>query len=279
MLSLDPADQEALAALDSLYRRTERWEDLIGVYRKRIELAEDIGDREALYAHMAQVYEERLGRPADAIAAYQEVLALDETSRVALVALDALFSRQEMWVELADNLEAQLRLAESDEEELGLMLRLAALRESQMQHVDQAIDIYRQVLERDMGNQPALEALERLGSMPDYELTIAEILEPLYRQTGDFAKLIGVHEVQVRRSDDPLRKVELLHEIATLHEDAGGDLNAAFDTPRACACTGSRSRSHSGGPRPSRPGHVARFTDLAGVYESLAQGQEDAYLA
>ena len=278
VLSLDPGDREALAALDSLYRRTERWEDLIGVYRKRIELAEDLGDREKLYAQTAQVYEERLARPGDAIAAYQEVLALDETSMVALVALDALFSRQEMWFELADNLEAQLRLAESDQQELQLMLRLAALRESQMQQVEQAIDIYRQVIDRDMGNDQALKALERLGSMPEHELTIAEILEPLYRQTGDFTKLIGVHEVQVRRSDDPMRRVELLHEISTLHEDAGGDLNAAFDTlARALAQDPAHETTQEGLERLARA--TTRFTDLAGVYVSLAEGQEDAFLA
>jgi tetratricopeptide (TPR) repeat protein len=278
VLSLDPADQEALAALDALYRRTERWEDLIGVFRKRIELMEDLVDRERLYAQMAQVYETRLGRPEDAIAAYQEVLALDETSQVALVALDALFTRQQMWLELADNLEAQLRLAESDEDERTLMLRLGALRESKMSQVEQAVDIYRQVLDRDMGNEQALHALERLGSMPDYELTIAEILEPLYRQVGDFAKLIGVHEVQVRRTDDPVRRVELLHQIASLYEDAAGDLHAAFDTlARALAEDPAHESTQAALERLARA--TSRFADLARVYETLAGGQEDAFLA
>ena len=31
----------AIAALEQIYSRTERWEDLIGVYRKRIELTMD----------------------------------------------------------------------------------------------------------------------------------------------------------------------------------------------------------------------------------------------
>ena len=57
-------------------------------------------------------------------------------------------------------------------------------------------------------------ALERLGTMPEHELAIADLLEPLYRQAGDFQKLIGAHEVQVRRSDDVTRKVELLHQVA-----------------------------------------------------------------
>ena len=57
VLAIDPADQEALAAMDALYTRTERWSDLIGVYRRRIELASDGPESEKLYAQMAEVYE------------------------------------------------------------------------------------------------------------------------------------------------------------------------------------------------------------------------------
>jgi len=277
VLAIDPADGEALAALDALYRRTGRWTDLIGVYRRRIELEEDLRGREELYAQMAQVYEERLGEPEEAIAAYREVLEIDETSQVALVALDALFTRQKMWTELAENLEAQLRLAESDDAQITLMLRLAGLRESEMNQIDQAIEIYRQVLDREPSNDAALQALERLGKLPDFELVIAEILEPLYRQSGDFRKLIGVHEVQVRRSDDPLRRVELLHAIAQLHEDAAGDLDAAFDTlARALAEDPAHEQTQTGLDRLARA--TSRFADLAKVFENLAGRQDDPML-
>ena len=56
----------------------------------------------------------------------------------------------------------------------------------------------------------ALSALERLGADPENELMISEILEPLYRDQGDYAKLIAVYEVQERREADPIRKVALL---------------------------------------------------------------------
>lgn len=278
VLSIDPGDDEALAAMDALYRRTERWTDLIGVYRRRIALATEPTDREALYAQMAEVYESRLGRPDEAIAAYREVLSLDDTSKVALTALDGLFTRQSMWDELADNLEAQLRLATDEAEQIHLMLRLAALRESRMNQIETAIDIYRQVLEREPDNADALAALERLGTLPAHELTIADLLEPLYRQSGDFQKLIGVHEVQVRRSDDPGRRVELLHQIAQLYEDAGGDLVSAFDTfARALAEDPGLEATQQGIDRLARA--TGRFADLARVFQDLAAKQEDAALA
>ena len=111
---------------------------------------------------MAQVYDEKLGKPDDAIAAYREVLALDPTSQVALTALDGFFTRRGLWSELAENLETQLGLAETDDAQRDLMLRLAALRETQMGQPEAAIEGYRQVLERDPTNQAALGALERL---------------------------------------------------------------------------------------------------------------------
>ncbi|APR78089.1 TPR domain protein [Minicystis rosea] len=277
VLGIDPADTEALAAMDALYTRTERWSDLIGVFRRRIELAADGPDREALYAQMAEVYETRLGQPEQAIAAYREVLAFDETSQVALTALDGLFTRQSMWEELAENLESQLRLATDEGEQLMLMLRLAALRESKMSMIEPAIEIYSQVLERDPSSPEALAALERLGQMPEHELGIAEILEPLYRSAGDYAKLIGVHEVQVRRSDDPSRRVELLHQIATLYEDAGGNLESAFDTyARALAEDPAGVSTQEGLDRLARA--TGRFADLARVFETLAEKQTDTEL-
>jgi tetratricopeptide (TPR) repeat protein len=278
VLAIDAADHEALAAMDALYTRTERWSDLIGVYRRRIELAADGPDREKLYAQMAEVYESKLQKPEDAIAAYREVLSLDGTSNVALTALDGLFTRQSMWDELAENLDAQLRLAYEDAEQIRLMLRLAALRESKMNMVEPAIEGYSQVLERDATNADALAALERLGQTPEHELAIAEILEPLYRASGDYAKLIGVHEVQVRRSDDPSRRVELLHQIAALYEDAGGDAPSAFDTyARALSEDPASLATQEGLDRLART--TGRFADLARVFEVLAGKQAEPELA
>ncbi len=278
VLALDPSDAEGLAALDALYRRTERWTDLVTVFRKRIELAEGPAEKERLFGQMAGVYEEKLGQPEQAIAAYREVLASDDTSQMALRALDALFSRQKLWAELADNLEAQLRLADTDEAQIGFMLRSAKLREAEMGETEVAIDTYRQVLDRDASNAEALGALERLGRSEQHALGIAEILEPLYRQAGDFTKLIGVHEVQVRTADDPSRKVELLHQIAQLHEDSAGDMGSAFATyARALEIDPTNDASIQGIDRLARA--TGRFADLASVYETLGEKQADPTLA
>ena len=278
LLSANPSDDEALAALDALYRRTGHWDELIGVFRRRIELTLDASERESLYAQMAEIYDQKLGKPDEAIAAYREVLALDPTSQLALSALDALFTRLRMWDDLAENLETQLGLADTDEGQLSLMLRLALLREREMRQVDVAIEGYRQVIERDPENEQALAALERLGQDPAYSLSIAEILEPLYRGKSDYQRLIGVYEVQVARADDPTRKVELLHQIAPLYEDAAGNTNAAFDTmARALAVDPASEATQQQLDRLARA--TGRFQDLAHTFEQLAAAQREAEVA
>lgn len=278
LLQIDPSDLEALSALDNLFRNSERWTDLAQVYRKRIELSLDDEERERLYSEVAMLLDEMLGQPTQAIAAYREILAFAPTSLVALGALDALFERQQRWTDLAENIEARLALVESDEEQLALILRLAALRESEMKDVPGAVDGYRQVLDRDPMNEAALSALERLGADPENELMISEILEPLYRDQGDYAKLIAVYEVQERREADPIRKVALLHQIAQLHEDASSDLHKAFDTyAAALAVDPSNEATLEGLDRLARM--TGRFNDLAAHYQSLGAAQEDPEVA
>ncbi len=278
VLSLDPADAPALAALEQLFVRTERWTDLISVFERRIDQSVDPDEREQLYGQMAATYDVNLGRPEAAVGCWRKVLEIDSASAAALSALDALFTRQRMWSELADNLEAQLVLAQDEAAQIGLMLRLAALRESEMGQVEVAIEGYREVLDREISNAPALAALERLGADSAHELRIADLLEPLYRQTGDFAKLIGAHEVQVRRSDDASRQVELLHQIAQLHEDAAGDLDSAFTTlARALAADPASDRTQTQIDRVART--TGRFQDLADVYERQALATTDVVLS
>src|SRR5258705_4232227 len=93
-----------------------------------------------------------------------------------------------------------------------------------------AVDTYRQVLELDTTNEGAIRALERLIGQPDQEQVIATILEPIYKQTGDWQKQIGVYEIMVRHAFDPARKIELYHQIGELYEVGGDDGENAFGT-------------------------------------------------
>ena len=273
-------------------RRSPRWtrstaapsggSDLIGVFRRRIELADD-GDRarDALRPDGRGLRGAASGKPEDAIAAYREVLALDDTSHVALdrprrplhPPVDVGRARREPRG-------AARASPTTTSEQIRLMLRLAALRESKMNMVEPR--------DRDLppGPRARARATPRRSPRSSGSARCPSTSSPSPRsssrstaQSGDFAKLIGVHEVQVRRSDDPARKVELLHQIAALYEDAGGDLELGVRHLRARARRGSGRDRHAGGPRSPRARHrAASPTWRASSRRSPAQ-QADTELA
>src|SRR5690606_4613538 len=84
ILESDPGDLEVLDALDALYRRTERYRDLLTVVRRKAELADDPEQQEALLAQNAMIFEEMLEEPESAIRVYNDILELDPTSQRAL---------------------------------------------------------------------------------------------------------------------------------------------------------------------------------------------------
>ena len=280
VLTLDASDAEALAGLEQLFTRTQRWTELIGVKERRIEQANVPEEREALYFTMAQIYDEKLGQPESAVASYTKVLELDPANLRALGALArSLFTRQRMWAELAENLEAQLALTIVEADQLALVLRLASLREKEMGQIDAAIEGYRQILERDMTHAEALGALERLGKDPKHELAIADLLEPLYRHLGDHAKLIGD-----ARGAGPLQR-ELGAQDRAPPSDRPAVRGRGRRPQRLVRDDGARAqgrprqRSESGGGLDRVARATGRFEDLAQVFVGLAKEIKDHTLA
>ncbi|MGE0785808.1 MAG: tetratricopeptide repeat protein [Sandaracinaceae bacterium] len=278
ILEADPGDHEVLDWLDALYRRTERWRDLLGVVRRKAELASDPAEQEELLAQNAMIYEEMLSEPENAIGVYSDILELDPTSERALIALDRLYARLERWTDLADNIGRQLSIAEEPEIQTSLMLRLAVLRETKMGAVEAAIEIYRDVLERDPTVGPALEALERLIQHEEHQLRIAGILEPIYRDGSEYERLIQVHEIQAAHAESSDLKVELLHRIAELYEVALEDYGNAFHSfARALESEPADTNTQEQLERIARM--TGAFEQLAQVYEGRIGGLEDPGLA
>ncbi|HKP59235.1 MAG TPA: tetratricopeptide repeat protein [Polyangiales bacterium] len=273
-LALDESDEEILGALEALYRRTERWTDLLEILQRKTGITSDPAEQEQLLAQMAFIQDEMLSDPQAAIRLHAQILELDPTSKTALTALDGLYERQAMWSDLADNVGRQLSLTDDAEQQLVLMLRLGTLRETRMSAPEAAIEIYREILERDPDNAQALAALERLLARPEYQSQIAEILEPLYRDKNEYAKLISIHDIQVQNSTSSDQRVELLHRMAELYEVALEDLGNAFHTfARALAEDPANSSTREQLDRIAST--ASAWQELAEVYEAEVQRSED----
>ncbi len=93
---LDPDCDDALAALERLYRRDERWGKLARVLERRAEIHEEQGETQAAATtrrELADMRADKLGDMEGAIARYESALKIDPRDAAALHALEELYDK------------------------------------------------------------------------------------------------------------------------------------------------------------------------------------------
>jgi tetratricopeptide (TPR) repeat protein len=231
--AIQPEDASALVALERLYTRTERWPDLIDTLGKKFELVRDAGEREQIRVRIANVWEEMLGNAAEAIKAWKAVLKDNANNLQALRSLDRLYLQRGEYRELGDNIERQLKLSQDHSsdpfETITLLGRLGTLREQQLGQPGEAVETYRQILELEPEHTETLSALERILPNAEQELSVAQLLEPVYKIRGDWPRLIAVYEIQARHAVEPEQKIAYYKQIADGYEVGLDDPEHAYE--------------------------------------------------
>ncbi len=160
-----PDDLIGLAALDRLLAIEGRVDELVKVIARRADLTDDAGVRLVLLHRVAALYEEVIGDAPNAIAAYKNVLAVDDTDLAALDALERLYRPTAGGGdarELVVTLERKIELTTDLEQRQQLRRDAAHYYEHALGDVYQAIGQLTSVLDDDAGNAGALAELDRI---------------------------------------------------------------------------------------------------------------------
>jgi tetratricopeptide (TPR) repeat protein len=230
-----PDNREVFRRLENLLVRSERWFALVEVYEEAVAAAASAGEEQRvvdLYGRLARVQEDNLRNVGRAIDAWREILNVSgdqiQPWDAAAIQLDRLFRLQSQWYDLADLLNARIERSTVDEREVELRLQLADILEQKLGDVAGALEQYEVVLASRHGWELAVPHLERLVVQDDHRERIADLLEPVYRASDWWQKLVVILDAKLDYVDDPARKVETLREIAHIHETRGGDPELAF---------------------------------------------------
>src|SRR5690606_37573401 len=218
ILDVDPEDLGALDKLIELHLRLEQWEAVLAVYERKADIVGDPDEKKSLYLEVGAVYEREIGDVAKAIDTYQRILEIEPDDMTAIGRLDALYQASENWQELLAILEREADLAGDPNEVISYRYRIADLWDHRLGDAARAVEGYREILAVAPDHQPTLEALERMIEEGKEPREAALVLEPVYAQYGEFERLVRVLEVQIAHDEDPIRKIELLHRVAELHE-------------------------------------------------------------
>jgi tetratricopeptide (TPR) repeat protein len=208
LISIDGNDTTALRALCDIRRGQSRWNEVVALLERQLEVVDD-ADGTAIAQAIGQVYRDHLNDPRAAIRAYEAALELDENDPLTMNALEALYRDNDRLEALRVLLERRVTSA-PHEDRGALKLRLAQLYEHSFRDQAAAIDMFRQVLNDD----------------PDNEVAAAE-LDRLFEATGAWDDLVSLLLSKVGETTDEKQR-GLLERIAEVHDAHRGDHDAAI---------------------------------------------------
>jgi tetratricopeptide (TPR) repeat protein len=186
MIAAEANDLAALAELEGLLRKLERWQDVRDLLERKLDVVEGEA-RVAVQEEMARLAEERLEDPTDAIEVLQAVLLEHPDRSATRTWLERLLSKEERWHDLSDLLNTRLdRLREAGDTDgyRELASQLASLLAEKLDDSDRAQGILTELLEVDPSYVPALLSLasvfEARGDDAEMRQTLerAAALEP-----------------------------------------------------------------------------------------------------
>ena len=184
-------DSEALDALERINIRLARWAGLTEVLEQRVESVSK-EERYPFFLRLAQVWDERLGEPQEALHYYRKAYEVQPASSEVLAALSRLLDPAEDANELADVLERQIDQADDERLKSRLLVRLAHLTGGALESPDSAIALWQAVLAAEPQHPEAHSALEALFEKAGRWQELADLLDERLVRVEDDQDLLRI---------------------------------------------------------------------------------------
>jgi tetratricopeptide (TPR) repeat protein len=219
---LDENSDDALAALERLYRRDEKWANLAKVLDRRAEISDESGDQgraAAIRRELATLRAEKLGDLEGAITRYESAIAANGSDIEALKALVDLYDKTGRTEDYLRTME-RLGAVAPEGEKLATLRKLAV--ELEDRDPARARDAYEKLVAADPNADDAYRGLERVlkGEANWYELVavinrhIAAIKAPAAR-VELYLEAAQIHE---RELDDPHKAIDCLMNVTAIDD-------------------------------------------------------------
>jgi tetratricopeptide (TPR) repeat protein len=209
--ALDSSNIEVLRALDRLYSKLGRFQDLLSNLAAQVEIAATPRQKVALWERISSIHDEEFLNHEAAAEALERLLAIDSTNENAITTLIRHYRALDRWENVASLYERQLKLVTEGPRRLALLLQRGKVLAEHIGSPERAMQAFDAVLEIDPQHSGALEALAHLR-----------------QSTGDAEAALAALEALASRASTPEAKAEQYIRAAKVLE-ARGDRDGAIE--------------------------------------------------
>ncbi|MEO1170930.1 MAG: hypothetical protein AAFX94_02610, partial [Myxococcota bacterium] len=230
ILTSSPNDERARASVDRLLTAAAETTDKIEFYQEQAQAAHSEQERVSILLKLAEELVNTAKDYARAIDVYSDVLRSDPHNSVAVDELLGLYERDNRWPEVAELLTQKIELAgdPASEGRQALSVRLALITEDRLGDFERAADWFCAVLEANPEHPEALAGVERLVPKVKQVLRLAELLQPIYAERGQWDRAAAMLEIRVRECDDPSVRADMLRDLAVIYGERLGQQEQAL---------------------------------------------------
>lgn len=246
VLTVSPKDARAAAALVPIYEKEEKWARLPALYEILLTTTEETGTKVEILRKLAAVTGEPLSDKASAVGYARRAYEL-QPDEEGLGLLEAWSRAASSWGPFVEAVEGRLQKDDSmaADARRSLKLKLAEVYAREMGKIDEAVQVYRTLVEEDPTSDETIRALD-------------ELLRASARK-DDLRWLFELRAGQVGGEE----RAEILEEWATLEEEVFGDAAKAIDLLRKV--------THLVPGRGEALRALARLLTAAGEFEAAAE--------
>lgn len=227
-LEMDSGDLEALGELIDLMETNERWDELIGILRRRANAPVSQSQRRADLIRIARVQSEKLSQNDDAIDTWLEIREEFGPRPDTLKALDELFATTQRWSELSILL---VNTASNEyQRAIALLVRLGDVYREHQGMNEQAAKHYAQALAIDPTYESARAGQRTLVFTEPVSPVATKSLAEAYLKTNDWQLFLEILEPLLATSESDRERAKLLTRAMEFQENNAEDLEAALES-------------------------------------------------
>lgn len=197
-LLLDPEKRETMETVIALHSAGEHWKEVVELKRRLLALLSSDEDKVRLLEDIGDVLHEKLDDWPQAMAAYDEALALQPDRRQVLYKVLDYHTQDKAWPSAVATLEKLAGLEEDAHGRAKLHYAVAAIHRDELADAGKAVEMFSKVLDDSPLYPKAFEAIEKLLGGEDKDL---KELERAYRKQIKRLPTDAPHDMKLRLWD------------------------------------------------------------------------------